>query len=303
VDGVKRAVLIVNPSATRVGDEAVAAVERELRRVADVSTRFTRRPGEATELVAAVARDVEAIFVHAGDGTFNEVLNGVRDDTPLGFVPGGGSSVLPRALGLPRDAVEAARRLAEAFARGRTRRISVGRVNGRRFGFSAGVGLDAEVVRRVDSVGRGEDGRRPGDLVFALTVLRLLAERRGRFEPALEVKGLGRAAFALVANGDPYTYAGPIPLHIAPEARFEDGLDLVAPAAVTAASLPRLFAYAVLGHGHADADDLLYGHDLDRIEIVCDRPLPLQADGEDLGDVAEAVFEAERGAVRVLAPT
>jgi diacylglycerol kinase family enzyme len=51
--------------------------------------------------------------------------------------------------------------------------------------------------------------------------------------------------------------------------------------------------------GHS-RNDVLYGHDLDRIEIACDRPLPLQADGEDLGDVQEAVFEAERDAVAVL---
>ena len=42
------------------------------------------------------------------------------------------------------------------------------------------------------------------------------------------------------------------------------------------------------------------GHDVDRIEVVCDRPQPLQADGEDLGDVEEAVFECERDAVSVL---
>jgi diacylglycerol kinase family enzyme len=45
---------------------------------------------------------------------------------------------------------------------------------------------------------------------------------------------------------------------------------------------------------------MLYAHDADRIEVVCDRPMPLQVDGEDLGDVTEVVFEAERGAVPVL---
>jgi hypothetical protein len=45
---------------------------------------------------------------------------------------------------------------------------------------------------------------------------------------------------------------------------------------------------------------VLSGHDLDRIHVACDRPLPLQADGEDLGDVTDAVFEAERSAITVL---
>jgi len=46
--------------------------------------------------------------------------------------------------------------------------------------------------------------------------------------------------------------------------------------------------------------EMLYGHDLDRLEIVCDAPMPLHADGEDLGDVREVTIEAERGAVSVL---
>ena len=128
----------------------------------------------------------------------------------------------------------------------------------------------------------------------------MITERRGRYEPALEILGLGRAAFALVANVDPYTYFGPVPIRVAPEARFELGLDLVAPRGVSPASLSRLFRYAMLGRGQATAKDIVYAHDLDRIEIVCDHPMPLQVDGEDLGDVTSAVFEAEREAVLVL---
>ena len=104
----------------------------------------------------------------------------------------------------------------------------------------------------------------------------------------------------LVANTDPYTYAGLVPLHVAPQARFELGLDLVAPRRVSPVSLPRLLGYVLLGRGQTRAGDVVYAHDLDRIEIRCDRPLPLQADGEDLGDVTEALFEAERNAVQVL---
>jgi diacylglycerol kinase family enzyme len=56
----------------------------------------------------------------------------------------------------------------------------------------------------------------------------------------------------------------------------------------------------VRGRGQERARDLLYAHDRDRFEIRCDAPLPLQVDGEDLGDVEHAVFEAERGALAVL---
>jgi diacylglycerol kinase family enzyme len=296
---VRSAVLIVNPFATRVTDEKLARVEEALAAVARLSVARTETPGHATELVREACRDgAEAVIVFSGDGGFNEALNGLERDVPIGFLPGGGTSVLSRALGLPADPMDAARRLAEALAQDRTRRITLGCVNGRRFAFSAGIGLDAEAVRRVDELGRSEDGRRPGDLAFALAVVRALVAHRGHLEPQLEVKGYGRAALVLVANGSPYTYAKGLPLPIAPEAKFELGLDLVAPLRISRRSLPRT-ALRILT-GRVRSGPYLYGHDLDRVEIVCDRPMPLHADGEDLGDVTEVVFEAQRGAVAVL---
>ena len=294
------AVLVVNPFATRVTQEKLAAVVAELSRHVDVSVKLTERRGHATELVAEACRaGTDAVLVYSGDGVFNEALNGLEADVPIGFLPGGGTSVLSRALGLPPDPVAAARRVGEAIEQRRTRLITVGRVNGRRFAFNAGLGLDAEAVRRVDALGRTDEGKRPGDLAFALAVLRALAARRGHMEPALEVKGFGRAAFAFVANGSPYTYAKRVPLPIAPEAQFELGLDLVAPVRVRRRSLLHT-ALSILTGRARNRGTILYGHDLDRLEVVCDRPTPLHADGEDMGDVEQALFEAERGAVSVL---
>ena len=76
-------------------------------------------------------------------------------------------------------------------------------------------------------------------------------------------------------------------------------LDLIAPVEVAPLALPSVAARVL--SGHASGRRFLREHDLDRIEIRCDVPLPLHADGEDLGDVEEAVFEAERAAVSVLA--
>ena len=288
----QRPLLIVNPFASSVSEERIAAVVAEL---GDVEVRRTEHPGHATEL-AREADGRAALYVLSGDGGYNEALNGLDADVPVGFIPGGGANVLPRALGLPRDPIAAARRVRT----GRTRRISLGRVNGRRFAFAAGIGLSAEIVRRVDRRGRTEEGGRAGNAMFAWTVVQVVAQRRGRFEPALEIAGRGRAAFALVANCDPFTYAGPVPVHVAPEARFELGLDLCAPRTVTPLTIPRLLAYFGTGRGQLRARDLIYEHDLDQIEIRCDRALPLQVDGEDLGDVDAAHFECEREVLRVL---
>jgi len=287
-------ILVVNPFATGVTEERLAAVRDALPSATVV--RVTTRRGQATEIAREVSSTVDAVYVYGGDGTFNEVLNGIDGETPLGLVPGGGTSVLPRALGLPRDPVEAAHRVGA----GVERRISLGRVNGHRFGFGAGVGLDAEIVRAVDAIGRKPDGRRPGDLTFGWTGFRTLARYRFRLEPALEIKGHGRAALALVANCSSYSYAGRFPLQASPTATFEGGLDLVAPTRLGVVSLPRLVTYAFRGGDRTQARDMLYVHDADRLEVACDEPLPLQADGEDLGDVTEATFEAERDAVSVL---
>jgi diacylglycerol kinase family enzyme len=289
--------LVVNPFATRVSEERLARVREELARVAELDVLLTERRGHATELVtAAVRAGADAVVVFSGDGGFNEALNGLERDVPIGFLPGGGTSVLPRALGLPRDPVRAARQMADALAAGRTRRITVGRVNGRRFGFSSGIGLPAEVVRLVDARGRGGDGKRPGDLAFVAATVRAITAEGGRLEPQLEIAGFGRAAAAFVANGRPYTYAENVALPIVPDADFEHGLGLVAPVRVTRAALVPTVARVLTGRPR----DSVYGHDLDRIEIACDRPLPLHVDGEDLGDVEGAVFEAERAAVSVL---
>ena len=252
----------------------------------------TERSGHATELARSLD-DAERIYVFAGDGGFNEVLNGAPAGVVLGFVPGGGTSVLPRALGLPREPLAAARQLAG----GRTRRISLGRANGRRFGFSAGIGLDAELIRRMDARGRDATGRRPGDLVFAWTAVQALAAHRARFEPALEIAGHGSAAFALVANADPYSYVGSLPLRLPRGARFEGGLDLLAPRVFRARDLAGAVRYLLRGRTRIPLVTL---RDRDRIEIHCLGPMPLQVDGEDLGDVTEIVLEAEREAVDVL---
>jgi len=273
--------LVVNPFASRVTEERVRDLERRLE---VVETLLTERRGHATELAAGAKG--EAVFAYGGDGLVNEVLNGLPADKPLGVIAGGHSNVLARSLGVP-DPERAVRE----------RRISVGRVNGRRFSFGAGIGVDSETVRELETRKRREDGRRRGDLAYARAVARRLF--RG-YEPRLEIEGLGRAGLLFVSNDAVFTYAGPRAFRFSPEARFELGLDLVAPERIAAASSLRFAARVAAGRGLVGLPGVLSAHDVDVIRVRCDEPLPLQADGEDLGDVGEAVFEAERDAVSVL---
>jgi diacylglycerol kinase family enzyme len=295
----RRAVLIVNPFSTAVTQERVAEVEAVLRTRVELETRHTEAPGHATELAAAAAERADAVVVFSGDGTYNEAINGAAGSIPFGFLPGGGASVLPRALGLPRNPVEAAGRVAAALADDRTCSIGLGRVNGRRFCFAAGIGLDGEAVRRVDARGRSADGRRAWNTAFATAVFGYLAETRFRLEPQLEIVEHGRASFVLVSVGRPYTYAGRVPVRLGGETRYDGGLDFVGPKRVTPMTVPRVFMRAMLGNLHSD-QTMVSAQNVDRFVVLCDRPMPLEADGEDLGDVTEAVFEAERNALDVL---
>jgi diacylglycerol kinase family enzyme len=277
-----RATLIVNPFASRVTEERVRAVEE---RLDVVETLLTERRGHASELAAGAAGD--AVFVLGGDGVVNEVLNGLPAGKALGIVAGGYTNVLARALGVPEDPAAATR----------ARRISLGRVNGRRFAFSSGIGVDSDAVRELDTIKRRRDGRRPGDLAYARVVAQRLLRGYGR---RLELEGLGRAALLFVSNDAVFSYAGPLPLRFSPDARFELGLDVAAPEEGGRLTALRLAGRLAVGRGVAGAPGVLALHDVDRFVVRCDEPLPLQADGEDLGDVTEAVFEAERDAIDVL---
>lgn len=295
-----RVALIVNPRATRVTPSRTLAVREALTAAGlAVEVQETEYRGHAASLAAAAAGEVDAILVYSGDGTYNEAINGVTTRVPFGFVPGGGASVFPRALGLPADPSRAASRIAQALHGGRARSITLGRINGRRFCFSAGIGFDAEVVRRVELRGRDRYGRRKGATAFAASALRVLAESRFRIEPQLEVEGYGVAALLVVINGHPYTYAGRLPVQLLRGADFAAGLDFVAPRAITPASVAGLGLG--LFRGTLAHDRRVHsGHDLDAFRVVCSRPLPVQADGEDLGDLSEIAFTSERDALLVL---
>src|SRR5439155_5395233 len=153
-----RALLLVNPKATTTSARTRDVLVRALRTEVDLRVEYTRRRNHATTLAAEAARDgLELVVTLGGDGTVNEAVNGLMtvgdsaEERPaLAVVPGGSANVFARALGLPKDWTEGTGVILEALREGRTRAIGLGRADDRYFTFFGGLGIDAEVVRRVE---------------------------------------------------------------------------------------------------------------------------------------------------------
>jgi diacylglycerol kinase (ATP) len=195
------AVIIGNPNSGRAGDEGYLERFAKILRSGGLSVEVlnTEHPNHATEL-AALAGD-RLVVAAGGDGTVNEVLNGLSPGSTLGILPLGTANVLARELGLPLDTEEACRRILD----GEISRVDFGVATDdggteRRFACMAGIGFDAKVVGtvtpRLKRFLRG--------LAFSLTALKVYF---GNKFPPLEISHGGEvhvARFAIVANGHYY---------------------------------------------------------------------------------------------------
>jgi len=303
-----RVLLVWNPASTEVNAESIGSVLVQLAERVEVVAMQTLDAGDGVRLGRLAADEgFDAVFVLGGDGTANEVVNGAGDRIPIGVLPAGGTSVLPRVLGLPRDLEEAVARLCDALAEGSERSISLVKLNDRFFTFAAGIGVDAEIVKRIDERGRGGDSAdessRPGDLWFVREAIGVLLD--GEYaEPLIHVEVPGapdiHAATLFVANCSPWSFAGPVPLDVAPDASFEGGFDLVAVESIEPRSAPGRLA-ALLRRNHDDEDDGVERlHNLERATIRCDRPLPVQVDGELIGELDTIELSIVPDAARLL---
>ena len=302
---------MVNPNATttsrRTREVLAAALEHELK----LEVARTDRRGHATELASqALVDGVDLVVVLGGDGTVNEVVNGLLADGPhadlpdLAVVPGGGTNVFARALGIPEDPVEATGVLLEALQAGDRRTIGLGRADDRWFTFCAGLGLDAEVVASID---RRRHAGAPAAWHYVAHAVRAFYLGADRRHPALTVDAPGVPVtpgvfLAIVANTSPWTYLGNRPLQPCPDATFESGLDLYAVRRLrTAAGLRQV--RQLLGKprpGGPRGRQVLTGHDLAHLTISADRPVAFQVDGEPLGERSQVTFTAHPQALRVV---
>lgn len=256
-------------------------------------------------MAGAVHEGVDVVFALGGDGTANEVIQALAGTrVRFGHIPGGGANVFARALGLPNDAVQATAAMLEHLRRGTSRAIGLGRANGRYFGFNAGFGFDAAVVRLVEQ--NAAMKRRFRQAAFVALALREWFTSEDRSDPPVSVDLDGRGprgayGICIVGNTDPYTYLGARPLHVTPDASFDTGLDLLAIREVSTGALLRILAGVFRSGTHLGHAKVELHHDLDRFTLVSPRPQPLMVDGDYAGEHERVEFVAVPEALHVLA--
>ena len=303
----KRMLIIVNPYATTVSDRLKNLVVYALRGSYHVDAIDTEARDHATELCRDAAREgYDVVVAFGGDGTVNEAANGLAgSDTPLSCLPGGRTNVYCRMLGIPTDVVDATEHLLQMADDWRPRRVDLGMVNDRAFVFSAGVGLDASVVERVDAHPRLK--ARLGEWYYTWTGVGTFNRHYLIRPPRLEATigdDVVAGVTAIVQNAAPYTYFGDRPVEMAEGATLGSGdlagvvLERASPVDIPTITWRALSKRARLTrhrrvHSFSGVDGLT-------IRSRDDRPLPLQVDGDYIGKADEAVFAVRRGGILVV---
>ena len=288
-----RLLLIGNPSASSVTPRGKVVIAKALAADHDVSVATTSRRGHATRLAQGAAADgVEVVVTLGGDGTLNEVANGLAGtDTALGVLPGGSTNVFARTIGMANDPIEATGELLSALAAPdgpSLQRIGLGSVNGRYFLFHVGMGLDAEVVRLVER--RGQLKRWAGHPLFALCGIQAWARTYDRSRPRFAVRHpdgtvVDDAVFALCQNSNPYTFLGDRPLETNPNAGLDRPLAMLSFRDLDLLPTLRYLVDALLGGDQLASDSrVVERHDLDRVTVSGHGPFPFQVDGDYLGE-------------------
>jgi diacylglycerol kinase family enzyme len=304
----RRMLVIVNPYATTVSDRLKNLVVYALRGRYEVRAVDTEARDHATELCRQAAADgYDVVVAFGGDGTVNEAANGlVGSQTPLFPLPGGRTNVYCRMLGVPTDVVDATEHLLGLAHDWHPRWVDVGLVNQRYFLFSAGVGLDASVVEQVDAHPRLKV--RFGEWYYAWTGVRTF-NRRYLFNPPRLRATVGdqqvEGVTAIVQNAEPYTYFGRWPVHMAEGAGLESGdLSAIVLRRASPIDIPTITWRALSRRARVvrqrRVESFREVSDLD-VGSLDDRALPLQVDGDYIGEVGEARFQIAQRAMLVVA--
>jgi len=326
-----RALLVVNPNATTTTAAGRDVLAHALASELKLDVLVTRYRGHAAEATAQAVRDgVELLVAHGGDGTVNEVVNGMMQGTggpvrsvagertslprgkrraprlicgpALAVVPGGSANVFARALGSPRDPVEATAQILSALAAGRSRQVGLGRADDRWFTFNAGMGWDADVVAEVEQM--RFRGLAATPLRYAATGLRQYYRQWRSPKPmTVEVPGVlepTSVRVAFVSNTSTWTYLGSRPVHTNPGASFTTGLGLFAMRSLDIGTVAHVLHEILRAGGDPKGKHVVRHDAVSLVRVSCEIPVSLQLDGDHLGERSEVEFLSVPEALRVV---
>ena len=310
----KRMLIIVNPYATTVSDRLRNLVVYALQGRYEVEAVSTEAQNHATEIGReAIDGGYDLVVAFGGDGTLNEIANGLAGtDVPVSILPGGSTNVVCRTLGIPNDVVDATEHLLALADDWAPRKIDLGKVDDRHFVFACGVGIDATVVERVDAHPKLKSKAGP----YYYSWAGISAFYRSYLYNAVKVRveANGDAAegvTAIVQNSDPFTYFASKPIRVCEGISIDDGtLSLAVLKRAAQRDMPllitRLFSEAKPAARHRQVehfDDVTEG----TISSVSEgkdgslRPFQLQVDGDYIGDRTRVELRADPGALTIVA--
>ena len=313
-----RAVLIVNPNATSTTAAARDLLAHALESRVGLTVEHTNHRGHAVEIAQAARRDgIDVVIVHGGDGTVNEVVNGLLGvpgqglDGPvpaIAVVPGGSANVFARALGISPDPTVATNQLIDLLGEhrrnGSWRRIGLMDCGERWAVFTAGMGVDGDVVAAVEAQ-RAKGRKVTAGRYIRIAVREMLASVRREPKLTLELPGrdpVPGVYFAFVSNSSPWTYANTRPVWTNPDTTFETGLGVFATTSMNVWANLMLVRRMLSQKARIKARHLIREDDVPWVRITATEPIASQIDGDFLGLRTEMTFRAVPEALGVVAP-
>lgn len=281
-----RTCIIINPEAR--GAKARLARLEKIARGAIIKA--TVGPGDAeAQAERAVDQGYETIVAAGGDGTVNEVVNGIGvAPVTLGILPMGTVNVFAMEMGIPLN-LDRAWKVIRAR---KTQRIDLASANGHFFVQMAGIGFDAQVVKENSRVTK----RVLGPLSYLLTATKVAVSKPPRLRVICHGKTVAEGSFVLVGNGR--FYGGPFSLFN--EASLRDGwLDVCVFRGSDYLSIIRYMRGALFGSLSKFSD--VHYFKAKNLLVEADREVPLEVDGELIG-YSPVKFAIKPGKLRVLAP-